>query len=346
MLLKFIFSKGLKMKRQGPPYYSYSILFISTTAGAVSNFRKQFEESYRANKFDALGYLVRTNKAIMPDEIKGIMKEALSPEKGYAERMELLDLASAMASMYKHWHNIDALANEVESIIRAEIKKEEARVAELTKWDRFEKTLGNFVMREKIKEMEAKGLSPVVYPHWFHRLFYECKACHQEIVQMKRGTNSITQERIDEGKVCGACHNGKTAFSSKENCKRCHSAGLPEAEKLVDIKKVDIKAVKEAADRVGSVFNPEALPNKTIPLDRFGNIDWTLMREKKAFSPLKSAVKDAPKDEIRDNTILFEPPMIYIKKFVFDHKTHSSQIKCEVCHPSIFKAELGANPSP
>ena len=321
-----------------------SILFLSTTAGAASNFRKQFEESYRANRFDALGFLVRTNKAIMPDEIKGIMKEALSPEKGYAERMELLDLASAMASMYKHWHNIDALANEVESIIRAEIKKEEARVAELTKWDRFEKTLGNFVMREKTMEMEAKGLAPVVYPHWYHRLFYECKACHQDIVQMRRGTNSITHARIDEGKVCGACHNGKTAFSSKENCKRCHSAGLPEAEKLVDIKKVDIKAVKEAADRLGSVFNPEALPNKTIPLDRFGNIDWTLMREKKAFSPLKSAVKAAQKDEIRYNTILFEPPMVYIKKVVFDHKTHSSQIKCAVCHPSIFKEALGANP--
>lgn len=322
----------------------FAMLFSSTTAGAASNFRKQFEESYRANRFDALGFLVRTNKAAIPGEIKALMKEALSPEKGYAERMELLDLASAMASMYKHWHNSDALANEVESIIRAEIKKEEARVAELTKWDRFEKTLGNFVMRDKAKEMEAKGLAPVVYPHWYHRLFYECKACHPDIIQMKRGTNSITHARMDEGKVCGTCHNGKTAFSSEGDCKRCHSAGLPEAEKLVDIKKVDMKAVKEAADRVGSAFNPEALPNKTIPLDRFGNIDWTLMREKKALNPRKSALEPAPKDEIRENTILFEPKMTYIKKVVFDHKTHSSQVKCAVCHPSIFKEELGANP--
>lgn len=321
-----------------------SMLFLSATAGAGSNFRKQFEESYHANRFDALGFLVRTNKAILPDEIKAIMKEALSPERGYAERMELLDLASAMASMYKHWHNSDVLANEVEAIIRAEIKNEEARVAELTKWDRFEKTLGNFVMREETKEMEAKGLAPVVYPHWYHRLFYECKACHQDIIQTKRGTNSITHARMDEGKVCGACHNGKTAFSSTGDCKRCHVAGLPEAEKLVDIKKVDMKAVKEAADRIGSVFNPEALPNKTIPLDRFGNIDWTLMREKKAFVPLKSAIDAPPKDEIRENTILFEPTMTYITKVVFDHKTHSSQIKCAVCHPSIFKEELGANP--
>jgi c(7)-type cytochrome triheme protein len=75
---------------------------------------------------------------------------------------------------------------------------------------------------------EKEGVSPVIYPHWFHRIRYQCSVCHVQLgIQMKAGGNGITMERIINGEYCGACHNGEIAWSV-ENCDLCHSgkAGL------------------------------------------------------------------------------------------------------------------------
>jgi c(7)-type cytochrome triheme protein len=51
-----------------------------------------------------------------------------------------------------------------------------------------------------------------------------CKDCHKPelFAEKKKGTVKITMKEIDAGKQCGACHNGKAAFASKDNCGRCH----------------------------------------------------------------------------------------------------------------------------
>ena len=64
---------------------------------------------------------------------------------------------------------------------------------------------------------------PAMFPHWLHRIQFKCHVCHDSIVVMKAGANPITMDAIDEGKYCGACHNGKTAFGMMfEACPRCH----------------------------------------------------------------------------------------------------------------------------
>ncbi|MBI5641865.1 MAG: cytochrome c3 family protein [Deltaproteobacteria bacterium] len=331
----------MKKKRLAAIIFS-ALMMIASAAYPENNFRMQFADSYRQNRFDALAFLVKKNKDIIPAEVRSLTKEALEGDKTFNEKMNLLDLASAMASMYRHWHGDGSLVPEVDQVNKAEIKKEESRVTELTKWDKYEKFLGNFVMKDHQAGMDTKGLSPVIYPHWFHRLLFECKTCHQEIFVMKRGGNAISHDGMREGKLCAACHNGKLSFSSGENCGKCHTAGLPESERLRDLSKMDLNAIKEAAYRIGSVFNPDNLPGKSLPLDKFGHIDWAYLKEKKAYEPLKALDKGAI-DEVRENAILFEPPMTYVKNVVFDHKTHSSQIKCATCHPAIFKDELGSN---
>ena len=75
---------------------------------------------------------------------------------------------------------------------------------------------------------EAEGVAPVIYPHWFHRIRYQCSVCHSELgIRMKAGGNGITMDKIINGEFCGACHNGEIAWSV-ENCDLCHSgkAGL------------------------------------------------------------------------------------------------------------------------
>jgi c(7)-type cytochrome triheme protein len=64
---------------------------------------------------------------------------------------------------------------------------------------------------------------PAVFPHWVHRMRFKCYVCHDAIFQMKAGTNPVTMESIQQGKYCGNCHDGKTAFAvGFDSCPRCH----------------------------------------------------------------------------------------------------------------------------
>lgn len=70
---------------------------------------------------------------------------------------------------------------------------------------------------------DAAGMRPVVFPHWFHRVRYSCKACHSDLgIQFKAGGNAITMVKIVDGQFCGACHNGAVAWAA-DQCDLCHS---------------------------------------------------------------------------------------------------------------------------
>ncbi len=53
-----------------------------------------------------------------------------------------------------------------------------------------------------------------------------CSRCHnpQAFPRMQQGAEAITMAAIDEGRLCGSCHNGRQAFASKDNCQRCHQS--------------------------------------------------------------------------------------------------------------------------
>lgn len=68
-----------------------------------------------------------------------------------------------------------------------------------------------------------RGTAPAVFPHWVHRIRYRCYACHPAPFEMKAGGTKITMDAIQDGKFCGACHNGKVAWAvSFDSCNRCH----------------------------------------------------------------------------------------------------------------------------
>ena len=57
----------------------------------------------------------------------------------------------------------------------------------------------------------------------------KCSLCHMRDMKMKRGgTGPFAMEAMQQGKTCGACHDGKTvlgggAVFSLEACDRCHA---------------------------------------------------------------------------------------------------------------------------
>ena len=71
---------------------------------------------------------------------------------------------------------------------------------------------------------DSRGV--VTFSHEKHKEKAEkCTVCHSKVFQMKKGkTGPFTMAAMNEGKLCGACHDAKTAFSTKDqaNCAKCH----------------------------------------------------------------------------------------------------------------------------
>ena len=69
---------------------------------------------------------------------------------------------------------------------------------------------------------EDKSAGNVVFSHKFHTSLYTCGDCHSSTYKTNRSTVKVTMQKMEDGKSCGGCHDGKTAFSVKEKCESCH----------------------------------------------------------------------------------------------------------------------------
>lgn len=79
------------------------------------------------------------------------------------------------------------------------------------------------------KRSDREGVRPVVFPHWFHRIRFQCKVCHTELgFKMRAGSNDVRMADIVNGKFCGMCHNDRIAWGAGQ-CDLCHSGkpGMP-----------------------------------------------------------------------------------------------------------------------
>ncbi len=324
------------------------LFFISPGACAaelsITEFINEFTQNYYQQKFLAQTELVKKHGDLVPKAVNQLIEETKKGSKSFEERMFLLNIASAMAYMQRHLHGDSAPLAEVDPVIKEEMEQEKKRNAELMKWKEEERFLGNFVMKQHGKALEEAGLAPVLYPHWKHRLLFECKVCHNSIFRMQRWINRISQKKIVAGEQCGICHNGKIAFSANndEHCDKCHIAGKPEAEKLHNPDLIDHAKIKQVAERVGAQWHPENLNNGRLPVDRFGLIDWLKMKRDNVFVPIASLQKDY-KERTRDNKILFISKSNFVNNVLFDHKVHSDWIDCSSCHPAFFRDKLGGN---
>jgi c(7)-type cytochrome triheme protein len=77
----------------------------------------------------------------------------------------------------------------------------------------------------KTVEFNPKGAGKVVFDGKIHAdKGLKCNACHPAAFKMKKGADVITMKDINEGKFCGACHDGKKAFSASDKaaCVKCH----------------------------------------------------------------------------------------------------------------------------
>jgi c(7)-type cytochrome triheme protein len=69
---------------------------------------------------------------------------------------------------------------------------------------------------------KVKDAGKVVFSHKFHTEAFKCSDCHTKIYGYGKAKKAVSMEAMEKGKSCGACHNGKDAFTVKANCATCH----------------------------------------------------------------------------------------------------------------------------
>jgi c(7)-type cytochrome triheme protein len=67
-----------------------------------------------------------------------------------------------------------------------------------------------------------KDAGNVTFSHTSHLGMYKCGECHTKVFATARSKVRVSMKEMEEGKSCGACHDGKAGFTVKENCATCH----------------------------------------------------------------------------------------------------------------------------
>ena len=64
----------------------------------------------------------------------------------------------------------------------------------------------------------------VIFSHETHvsGAALKCTACHDKLFTNSTQRKHMTMKAMQQGKYCGACHNGRAAFSVKGDCAKCH----------------------------------------------------------------------------------------------------------------------------
>jgi c(7)-type cytochrome triheme protein len=86
-----------------------------------------------------------------------------------------------------------------------------------------------------------KKAEPPMFSHKAHVIVagMGCDSCHPDTFQKKRGAaeaaGDFTMKSLEEGKYCGICHDGDTAFGVKEpdTCVTCHGSDMKQPKTIV-----------------------------------------------------------------------------------------------------------------
>lgn len=78
-----------------------------------------------------------------------------------------------------------------------------------------------------VKEVRyrVKDAGDVPFSHTIHIGMYKCGECHTGLYLPASGNRTVSMGGMEKGGSCGACHDGKTAFTVMENCEKCHKQG-------------------------------------------------------------------------------------------------------------------------
>ena len=239
--------------------------------------------------------------------------------------------------------------------------------------EKVELVYGDIVMTETLEGMKEGEVEAVVFPHWFHRIRFRCKACHEDTFKTDKGTNNNDMDAISAGESCGVCHDGSVAWDPLE-CDSCHFYPIAqveqdEAEQTLESDdpadilfadrsgkaagRGDSRKPSGSAFKWGAGWQPKALALAGLPRDKYGLVDWVDITRKGTLLPKGSIDPSDPlyespvhyefdedgEEDIED--ILIPVKSESISAVVFPHTLHAWWLNCKSCHPTRFTRTAG-----
>jgi c(7)-type cytochrome triheme protein len=72
--------------------------------------------------------------------------------------------------------------------------------------------------------IKTDTVGKVAFSHSIHGT--KCNGCHPKLFKKKSNSNHVSMKAMERGRSCGACHNGRRAFSVKGDCETCHAGDI------------------------------------------------------------------------------------------------------------------------
>jgi c(7)-type cytochrome triheme protein len=193
---------------------------------------------------------------------------------------------------------------------------------------------------------KVKGATEVAFSHDSHvtKSGLSCRNCHDGKIITGKDKN-VSMVQMEKGKTCGACHNGKMAFTVAGNCGNCHK-GMKPREITFKLKGVT-DAVFSHQVHIGmfkcpdchtKVFLYKAGSTKaTMATMEKGKSCGTCHNGKDAFTVAGEC--DKCHKGYKPGNILFKTEA---GEATFSHDFHLGMYKCADCHTKIFPFKAGA----
>ena len=172
------------------------------------------------------------------------------------------------------------------------------------------------------------GGGAVTFRHWTHRDKYTCRLCHVDLeFSQLAGETDILEEDNQSGRYCGACHNGKEAFSIK-SCTRCHAKDANH-----------FALMNKQAKKDFYIFQ------RNMPRSMYGNkIDW-MKAEYEGLITLKDRLPNYSMEKKNFVTNQRDEPLTAslpgLPDIIFSHQKHVTWNGCGMCHPQPFELKNG-----
>jgi len=191
---------------------------------------------------------------------------------------------------------------------------------------------------------DVKETGATIFSHKFHTGLYKCSDCHYSIFAAGKSAKRFSMAQMESGNSCGACHDGKSAFSVKANCDRCHptreirfrDSGAVFSHKIHT-------ALYRCNDCHDKTFVPSEINRRFSMTDMEKGLSCGLCHNSKdAFTVTDNCEKCHPLLK----TIKYDfPPKKNVEPVIFSHKVHMGRgYRCNDCHYKIVPASVNRKP--
>jgi len=194
----------------------------------------------------------------------------------------------------------------------------------------------------KVKEItfQVKQTGPVHFSHARHLKAMQCSSCHSKLYAT--GPNkTVSMAEMEQGKSCGACHNGTRAFAIAK-CAGCH----PTPTKDIAFKVKETGPTYFSHTKHLEMYSCSACHTKLYALGSNKHASMAAMEKGKSCGACHNgkeafAVADCIKCHPVKDVNFRVAKLANVK---FSHTTHLGMYKCGSCHTGTFPLKTGNKP--